>query len=322
MRSHRCHVAAMLNFRYESIDMKFRILRASFAILLVAANMPQVLAAPVEFDYQATDTTVSSRGVAIPVTFTHPLTSADESFPLVVMAHGHGGTRNEAGGYTSVAEGLAARGIASIRMDFPGCGDSTESFAKNNLSNMIADIQASRDFAVMQPGIDADRVGLLGFSMGGRMVLLLSAMDTSYKAIATWAPAGANELDTEFEFVGGPDEYRRLREQAHAEGFAPFTTQWGQDQLLGPEWFTDLEEARPLDAIRNFTGPLLVLYGDLDDVVLPRVSESVIEAATMSSEVVRHIVVGAGHGLGLFNDRPDLTDEAVKVTVDFLGQRL
>ena len=58
-------------------------------------------------------------------------------------------------------------------MDFPGCGDSIESFANNNLGHMTADLLAARDFAIDQPDIDVERVGLFGWSMGGRLVLLL-----------------------------------------------------------------------------------------------------------------------------------------------------
>jgi hypothetical protein len=66
---------------------------------------------------------------------------------------------------THIAEGLASRGIASIRVDFPGCGDSVESFAINNLTNMLADIKASRDYALSGPNIDRERVGIHGFSI-------------------------------------------------------------------------------------------------------------------------------------------------------------
>jgi len=258
----------------------------------------------------------------VPVTYVHPVGTKGESFPLVVMAHGHGGTRNEAGGFTNVAEGLAARGVASIRMDFPGCGESTESFTQNNLSNMLADIQASRDFALTQSQVDGNRVGLFGYSMGGRLVLMLSSRDPGYKTIATWAPAGANGANNLADFLGGPDAYRHLRDVANAEGFVPFTTQWGQNQKLGARWFKDLEESNPMDSISHFEGPLFVLYGDLDDVVPPRIPEAVIAAASRSKEVVRHVVAGAGHGLGLFNDKPALSKEAVDATVDFLSTHL
>ena len=299
--------------------LRVTLLAIALALTACSAGEPP---STVAYEFESIDSTVTSRGVEIPVTYVRPIPRQDETFALVVMAHGHGGTRNEAGGYTRVAESLAAQGVASIRMDFPGCGDSTESFQLNTLSNMLLDIEASRDFALTQSNVDEDRVGLLGFSMGGRLVLLMSLLDKSYKAIATWAPAGANGVNTEFEMLGGSDAYTTLRNQAMEEGFVPFTTQWGQDQELSAQWFTEMEESKPLDSIREFEGPLLVLYGDRDDVVLPRIPESVIAAAVRSSDVVRHVVKGADHGLGLFTDEFALSEEVVVTTVEFLSSRL
>jgi dienelactone hydrolase len=287
-------------------------------LVLCACNAEHVAV----FDFQSVDTTVSSRGVAVPVTYVQPVVAEGKSFPLVVMLHGHGGTRNEAGGYTSVAEELARRGIASVRMDFPGCGDSSESFANNNLGNMLQDIQAARDFALARGQVDHGRLGLLGYSMGGRLALLHAAAAGDYKAIAAWTPAGQNGAGSMIDFLGGQAAYDELKARAAREGFAPFTTRWGQEQMLGLQFFTDLEESRALDEVAKIKAPLLVLYGDLDDVVLPSISEAVIAAATMSPEVVRHVVEGADHGLGLYNNEPALTDEAVQTTVDFLSQRL
>jgi dienelactone hydrolase len=123
-------------------------------------------------------------------------------------------------------------------------------------------------------------------------------------------------------FLGGQAAYDEFKSIAAKEGFAPFTTVWGQEQQLGLQFFTDMEESRPLEAAAKITASLLVLYGDLDEVVVPGTSEAVIAAATKSPEVVRHIVKGADHGLGLFNNEPLLSEEAVQTTVEFLSQRL
>jgi dienelactone hydrolase len=294
----------------------------ALALIAIAACQPTAEQSSAEFTFSSVDTTISSRGVAVPVTYVVPEPIADQVFPLVVLAHGHGGTRNEAGGFTQVAEGLAKRGIASIRMDFPGCGDSVESFANNNLSNMLQDIEAARNFALSLPNIDGDRVGLHGFSMGGRLALLTAAKDESYKVLVTWAPGASNGSGSMVNFVGGQDAYDAMKQQAANEGFAPFTTSWGQQQQLGLQFFTDMEESAPLEAVARIEAPLLVLYGDQDEVVLPAVSEAVIAAARNSSEVQRHVIEGADHGLGLFSDEPQYATDAVAATVSFFAARL
>ncbi len=268
------------------------------------------------------DTTVRSRGVAVPVTFVTPIVAEGETSPLIVMAHGHGGSRDEGGGYRRVAASLAERGIASIRMDFPGCGDSTESFTENNVGNMLLDMQAARKFAASQDEIDDNRIGLLGFSMGARLTALLSEIDRSYKVMVLWAPAVANGAERELDSLGGPAVYHALRETAQETGLAEYTTRWGAQLQLGYRWFTDLEETAPLVSLSKFTGPLLIIYGDKDEAVPPWIPEAAIEAAQSSSEIVRHVIEGAGHDLGFYSDQPAVAGEVVNATAEFLGERL
>lgn len=295
------------------------------ALAAVSVNCNRMPAETVTYDFVSLDTTYVSRNVAVPATLVTPQGEQDQLFPLVVMAHGHGGSREEGGGYRLVAEALAERGIASVRMDFPGCGDSTELFSENNLSNMVLDMQAAREFAVAQPGIDGARVGLLGYSMGARVAALLSEIDPSYRTMAMWAPAvynGATREQKEFDRLGGPNMYDTLKQRAVEEGMAEYETRWGTTLLLGPRWFVDMEQSMPLQALSAFEGPLLVLYGDTDDVVPPEIPEAAIAAATSSSVVVGHKVAGASHALGFYTNRPEIAAEVVATTADFLDQNL
>ena len=126
---------------------------------------------------------IASRNVQIPVTLTVP-TDTSSAMPLVVMLHGHGGTRDEAGGFTQIAEELADAGIASVRMDFAGCGESAESFRNNRLSTMLADARAARDYAIDTVDVDTNRMGLMGFSMGGRLAITLANEDPRFHTLS------------------------------------------------------------------------------------------------------------------------------------------
>lgn len=289
--------------------------------LLSACSAPTELAGKT-YAYASTDALVPSRDTLIPVTFVTPITVKDTLFPLVVMAHGHGGTRHENGAFVRVAERLAETGVASVRMDFPGCGDSNEPFSENNLSNMLADFLASRDYALAHKGIDSGRVGLFGWSMGGRLVLLLGDRNDDFKTIATWTPAASNGAGSMISFLGGQSEYEAYRRRATEDGAMLFTTQWGQDQQLGSQWFQDMESSEPLKSVSQFEGPMLVLYGDQDDVVVPEVSEAVIAAAAHSNKVVRYVIEGADHGLGIYSGDESVTRAVIATTVRFLADNL
>ena len=121
-----------------------RKLRAALVAAFVLFATAGAWAAPSAFGpYKFTAVTllVPSRGVNVPAVFTVPEKAG--SLPLVVMAHGHGGSKEENGGFTAIAEALAARGVASVRMALPGCGASSEPFTANTVSSICSlDLEA------------------------------------------------------------------------------------------------------------------------------------------------------------------------------------
>ena len=180
--------------------------------LLAAAACGGVPVAGGEGNFIAADVTFESRGADVPATYVRPAATIAAPFPVVVMAHGHGGTRDEAGGFRRLAEALARRGIATIRPDFPGCGQSSEPFTSNNLSNMLADTRAALAYARQQPGTDPGRAGIVGYSMGGRVAMLL--LPDGFEAAALWAPAGLDGPDALFPLFGGRSRTTLLRHWA------------------------------------------------------------------------------------------------------------
>lgn len=276
---------------------------------------------PTIYEFTAETIKVSSRDIEIPAIVTMPKTDGDEKFPLVVMAHGHGGTKDEAGSYQTVAEGLAAKGIATIRMDFPGCGESTEEFVNNNVTNMLADIKSSLKYMLDLNKIDEEKVAILGYSMGGRLATL-SLENPIYKAIAMWAPAATNGADSLQSFLGGEESVKKLLAEAEENGSAKFTTPWGQEQLLGHKFFTDMQETKPLEQLTKFEGPVLVIYGDKDNIITPEVSEAVVSAAAKSSDAKSHKIEGADHGFGLFSEEPELSKNLTDTTIEFFVNSL
>lgn len=266
------------------------------------------------------DTTLPSRGVAVPVTWTLPATS--RPVPLVLLLHGHGGTRHEAGGFTRLAEQLAAAGIASLRLDFAGAGDSSEPFRHNSLRSMAADLEAATAWALASGEIDAERMAAVGFSMGGRVAAMAVDAGADYRAMVLWA---ADMTDGPGHFVdrlGGPEAYGAMQDEAEANGYAPFTTFWGQHQQLGAAFFQDLNTARSLTALSRYPGALLFIHGSADAVIPHEVSAAALAAATSARTASLHLIDGADHGFGLFSDPDPYSAELISVTLDFLLEQL
>lgn len=255
---------------------------------------------------------IESRGIEIPITIEMPDLAAGERAPLVVLVHGHGGTRQENGAFSELALLLSSNGIASVRMDFPGCGDSTEEFTRNNIANMLLDVEASSRFALNQDSIDPGRIGILGYSMGGRLAML-STIDR-FSTMVLWAPVASNGPEPMFNFFGGQDSYNELRAQAEENSAAVYTTPWGQRQTLGLQWFLDMEQSTPLDAARSFEGPVLILHGSGDATISP---DNGVAASDAFGNARLDIIDGAGHGFGFFNDKPDARAYLLAETVAF-----
>jgi hypothetical protein len=284
--------------------------------------LPVILLAIAPAFAAETDVWIESRGIQVPVTLTMPDAGPENAAPLVVLVHGHGGTRDENGGFTELASMLAAVGIASVRMDFPGCGESTEAFTHNNITNMLHDVAAAFEFAVARPDIDTGRVGILGYSMGGRIAMLTAAAEPAYRAMVLWAPVALDGGEPMVGYFGGRDRYLEIRNEALRAGSVTFTTPWGQEQQLGAKFFDDLERSEPLEAIAGYRGHLLVVHGSADAAIHVDNGRIASQAALSTASAELNIIRGGGHGFGFFGGKPDVRAEVLGATVDFFAERL
>ena len=75
-------------------------------------------------------------------------------------------------GLARVADALGEAGIASIRFDFAGAGDSTEPFTKLSYTTMLADSNAALVWAVRNMPVDKRRIGGFGYSEGSAVVAM------------------------------------------------------------------------------------------------------------------------------------------------------
>ena len=113
----------------------------------------------------------------------------DGSAPLVVTCHGLTGTRVGTC-YRSVrlARRLATEGIACLRFDFRGCGESDGRFEDLSPPRLIEDLLAVLDAARDLVGIDPTRLGLVGSSFGAFTIASASDRIRNLKCAAFWAP--------------------------------------------------------------------------------------------------------------------------------------
>lgn len=108
--------------------------------------------------------------------------------PAVLMCHGFAGQKTgKYRIYVLISQRLAALGIASLRIDFRGSGESEGDFSEMTVEGEVNDALKGLQFLRSHPNIDAERIGLLGNSFGGAVAVLAASKDGNIKSMALLA---------------------------------------------------------------------------------------------------------------------------------------
>ena len=108
--------------------------------------------------------------------------------PLIIQWNGFDSTK-EMMYYSQFPQALAKRGISTLMVDTPGTGEALR--MRNLHARYDTEHWASAiiDFAEGLPGIDADQIGLVGWSLGGYYAPRAAAFEKRVKLVVAW---GAN----------------------------------------------------------------------------------------------------------------------------------
>lgn len=204
----------------------------------------------------AGETTVMLNG-GIAATLNIP--QSETPVPVVLMLHGFGSTRDEVGSlFGREAEALAARGIASLRIDFRGFGKSDGDTGSTTINSQIDDAKVGLAYLSKVKGIDAARVGILGFSLGGGIASFVAAEEPEkVKSLVTWSSVG--DLKADFLTTLGQKAFDRARE----DGIVGVDLGW-RTIALKQAFFDSLDSHKVEEAISRYTGAYMAVAGAKD----------------------------------------------------------
>ncbi len=104
-------------------------------------------------------------------------------FPAVILLHGITGYK-EKQHIVALSHDLAREGIASIRFDASGIGESQGSVEEDyRISHYLKDIEDVFKYLRGLPFIDASHIGIWGHSLGGMLAVIYSAHKHEVKAV-------------------------------------------------------------------------------------------------------------------------------------------
>ena len=184
-----------------------------------------------------------------------PLLAQGQQCPMVMLCHGFGGTK-EGQLFDLIADSLAMHGIASIRFDFNGHGESEGDFVEMTVPNEIED--AKKVYEYVRDMRYVNKVAILGHSQGGVVASMTAGeLPDDFAAVVLMAPAAVLRDDA-------------IRGSTMGKTYDPYgdfeyIDIWGKH--LGHDYVKTAFRLPIYETAAHYQGPAMIIHGTGDRVV-------------------------------------------------------
>jgi uncharacterized protein len=260
--------------------------------------------APPGAPYDAEAVTIPAGDHTLAGTLTVPR-SAGAAVPAVVTITGSGPEDRDESlpnvpGYAifrQVADTLGRRGIAVLRFDDRGFGQSTGDFAAATSADFADDVRAALAFLRSRPGIDGHRLAVLGHSEGGLIAPMVAATDASLRGIVLLAgPSMTGREILRYQAREGIDQDTTIPPARRDSALNAAMEDIGR-QAKTSAWIRFFLDYDPLATARRVRVPVLILQGAKDWQVLPQQAQELAAAFRQGGErdVTVHVLPDRDH---------------------------
>ena len=241
--------------------------------------------------------------------------------PAAVLCHGFGSYDDDLGAFERMASLLVQAGVASFRFSFSGSDPYPDKGTIRPASHWVDDCLAAVIRVQQEGGIDPERIGLLGMSIGGGVVIQAAALCPAVRCVVALAPVADGQawLRHRWQVTRGEAAWAEFVAQVEADQAAvvrgepsrtvphfdvqalPDEKQWNDvlrrfprllDRLtLTSVW--DTFHFKPLHYAHALTQPLRIVHGDADESVPLDQGRSLYERAGGQKEFC--VIPGAPH---------------------------
>ena len=155
----------------------------------------------------------------------------------------------------NIGRALTSKGIAVLRFDFTGLGESEGDFSNTNFSSNVEDLISASQF--LQKNYEAPSI-LIGHSLGGAAVIFAASKLPTVKAIATIG-APSNPKHVSHLFKHGIKEINERGEATLQIG--------GREFKIKKHFLDDIDEKNMTPAVQKMKNSLLVMHSPQDTTV-------------------------------------------------------
>ena len=208
--------------------------------------------------------------------------------PCVIASHGLLSSK-ESEKYVALGEQMSTEGIAMLRFDFRGIGESEGKLEDDSVSRRVVDLGFAIGFVRSYPEM-GNRIGLIGSSLGGYVSLIGASMEKEIRAVVIWAtPFHLDDLESKRQ---------------------------GEDYPLpGKAFFKDLPRHRLLPLLPRVLN-CLVIHGDEDELVPVDQAWEIFHTLGAPKEI--HVIEDADHRL----TNPLHRQRAIDLSMDWFKKYL
>lgn len=206
----------------------------------------------------------------------------------IILCHGFHSNRDEGGNFAGLSSCLTERGFAVMRFDFRAQGESEGKQEDLTISGEEKDLEAALKFMISRGYI---KFGIVAASFSGGAVSLFVPKHLDYIRALVLLYARLNFKDY-LKTQALPEDAKSSLEKQDFILYKGFR--------IGKELISEMQEINPVESLKGFNGPILLIQGDKD------LSVPYSEAISASNELGARIITVQGAGHGFFNDREKL----------------
>ena len=249
--------------------------------------------------------------------------NSDKKLPLIIFVHGYKGYKDW-GAWELMAEKFANAGFYFVKFNMSHNGTTLEnlnnltdleSFANNNFSRELADLEVVINHFKTQKEVDSNHIILIGHSRGGGVSVIKASENKNITKLITLASISTLDRFPKNEaFENWKKDGVYYIEHARTKQQLPHYFQFFEDYENNKERF-DVEKA-----CRNLTIPSLFIHGSADEAVESKHSEN-LHHWTKDSQF--KIIENANHTFGAKEpweetSLPKELNTALEYCIDFL----
>lgn len=222
--------------------------------------------------------------------------------PIIVMAHGFAGTKNNRGNST-LSELLNLKKVSTFRFDFYGHGDSDGKFEDITVSEGVNDVICAISFLKKQ---GYKKIGLMGSSFGGICSTIAASKSPELFVLALKSPV------SDYPEVESGRKTKKDISDWKKTGFAVYDKE--KNLNLNYSFYEDITKLDVYKDAEKIKIPTIIVHGDKDEIVPVTQSFKLVKSIKTSKLVV---VKGANHR---YEDKKDF-DTVIKLISEFIIEK-